>query len=371
MRSKSLRVLELNFERSWRGGERQTMYCMSGFRDAGVSVALLCRKNYPLETKAREMGFKTVSFSNVLGALFYLIFNGRKYDVLHAQSSHILTYLVLSKPFHKAKLIFTRRVDFVPHGRMTLLKYKLTDKVVAISTAIKNILKNFGVKDVRLISSASVARPLNEARARKILDELHLPAGTRVIGTTAALVQHKDPLVMVEAVRQLAAIRKDFVFLHFGKGNLEQQMREKITAYGLQDVYHLMGFYENVEDVFSILDVFAMSSEQEGLGSSVLDAFMYKVPVVSTNAGGLADLVSDGRAIACEMKRPDMLAQGMDTLLGNSEIREKVIRRAYDFTLHNHSLQHITGEYFRLFAEMGEEVPVAPAYNSQVNIPGV
>lgn len=360
MRGKSLRVLELNFERSWRGGERQTMYCMSGFRDAGITVDLLCRKNYPLETKAKEQGFKTVSFSNVLGALFYLIFNGRKYDVLHAQSSHILTYLVLSKPFHKAKLIFTRRVDFVPHGRMTLLKYKLTNKVVAISTAIKNILENFGAKDVKLISSASVARPLNEARARQILAELNLPAGTRVIGTTAALVQHKDPLVMVEAIKELAAMRRDFVFLHFGKGNLEEQMKAKIEEYGLQNIYHLMGFYENVEDVFSVLDIFAMSSEQEGLGSSVLDAFMYKVPVVSTDAGGLADLVGGGRAIACQMKRPDMLAQGMNTLLSNQEVCEAMIRRAYDFTINNHGLQHITDEYLRLFAEMGEDVPVPP-----------
>ncbi|SFD11418.1 Glycosyltransferase involved in cell wall bisynthesis [Chitinophaga sp. CF118] len=372
-RSKSLRILELNFERSWRGGERQTLYSMQGFKDSGVRVALLCRKNYPMETKARAEGFKVISYSNIFGVLFYLILRGWRYDVLHAQTSHILTYCILSKPFHQAKILFTRRVDFVPRGRMTLLKYKLTDKVVAISNAIKNILEKFGAADVQLISSASVSKPLNNERARQILKEQDIPADVRIIGTTAAIVQHKDPLTMVEAVRELAAIRKDFVFLHFGKGNLEEQVRQKITEYGLEKVYRLMGFYENVEDVFSILDVFAMSSEQEGLGSSVLDAFMYKVPVVSTDAGGLSDLVQGGRGIACGIKQHSMLANGMNILLDKPEIRERIIRRAYDYTCSKHSLQHITSKYMHLLLNMNRRtatVSVEPDVDENVEVSG-
>lgn len=348
MQSKSLRILELNFERSWRGGERQTLYNMTGFRDAGMRVELLCRKNCPMEVKAREKGFKVISFANVFGVLLFLLFKGRRYDILHAQTSHILTYCVLAKPFHRAKIVFTRRVDFVPRSRVTLLKYKLTDQVVAISTAIKKILENFGVTDVAHISSAIVNKPLNRERAEKMLTEQGIAPGTRIIGTTAALVQHKDPLTMVEAIRELAAMHKNFVFLHFGKGELEEQVRQKIAEYGLEPVYKLMGFYENVEDVFSVLDVFTMSSEQEGLGSSVLDAFMYKVPVVSTDAGGLSDLLENGRGIMCAVKQPAMLAKGIYMLLEQSALRETTIKRAYEFARDKHSLQYITNEYLHL-----------------------
>lgn len=370
MRSKSIRILELNFERSWRGGERQTLYSMQGFKDSGVHVELLCRKGYPMETKARAHGFKVRSFSNVFGVLFYLIFLGWRYDVLHAQTSHILTYCILAKPFSRAKILFTRRVDFVPRGRMTLLKYKLTDKIVAISSAIKNILEKFGAEDVTLISSASVSKQLNVERAKQILKDQQIPADTHIIGTTAAIVQHKDPLTMVEAVRDLAAIRKDFVFLHFGMGNLEEQVKQKITEYGLENVYRLMGFYENVEDVFSVLDVFAMSSEQEGLGSSVLDAFMYKVPVVSTDAGGLSDLVQSGRGISCGIGEHKMLADGMNTLLDKPEVREKIIKRAYDYTCSQHSLQHITSEYMHLLKDMSNGTTVSRT-DSRVEASGV
>lgn len=371
MRSKSMSILELNFERSWGGGERQTLYCMQGFKDSGVNVELLCRKGYPMETKARAHAFKVRSFSNIFGALLYLIFRGRRYDVLHAQASHILTYCILAKPFIRAKIVFTRRVEFVPRGRMTLLKYKLTDRVVAISSAVKRILEKFGVDDVKLISCSIVGKQLNTERAKQILKDHQIPADTFIIGTTAAITQTKDPLTMVEAIRDLAVIRKDFVFLHFGAGNLEGQVRQKIEEYGLENVYRLMGFYENVEDVFSILDVFAMSSEQEGLGSSVLDAFMYKVPVVSTDAGGLSDLLQNGRGIACGIREHKMLADGMNTLLDKPEVREKNIKRAYDYTFSQHSLQHITGEYMDLLADMNSTTVTASQREKRVEASGV
>lgn len=345
----SLRVLELNFERGWRGGERQTLYTVQGLSREGMQVSVLCRKDCPLEARTRGEGYAVHAFKNVFGALFYLIFNGHKYDILHTQTSHFLTYCVLSKPFHRAKLVFTRRVDFVPTGNMTQLKYKLTDKVVAISSAIKRILENFGVKDVALISSAIVGKTLDTERAARILDEHHIPRDKKRIGTTAALVQHKDPLTMVEAIRQLAGKRNDFVFLHFGKGELETEVRQKIAEYGLEPYYKLMGFYPEVEDIFAELDVFAMSSEEEGLGSSVLDAFLYKVPTVSTNAGGLIDLLENGRGIICGIGEAGQLAEGMHQLLNSPALRQQLVDKAYTYAATEHNIDTITQKYVTLF----------------------
>src|ERR1700748_3373340 len=51
-----MRILELNFERTWRGGERQTLYDMLGFQGLGQQVAVLCRKGFPLQHKAQAEG---------------------------------------------------------------------------------------------------------------------------------------------------------------------------------------------------------------------------------------------------------------------------------------------------------------------------
>ncbi len=347
-----MKILELNFERTWRGGERQTLYNMQGFRAAGVPVDIVCRKGFPMEEKARKEGFATFAFSNIFGVIGFLITNGRKYDVLHAQTSHILTYCLLTKPFHGCKVTFTRRVDFVPKGRFTRLKYRLTDKVIAISHAIKRILEQFSGRDIALVSEIFLKRDLNVARAKQILQKEGVDLQKPVVATTAALVPHKDPMTMVETIRALKELRgSNFTFVHFGAGEFEVPMKAKIAEYGLQDVYKMPGFCPDVEDMFSVFDVFVMSSEEEGLGSSVLDAFAYKVPVVSTNAGGLIDLVKDGRGIVCNVKDSGALAEGIHRLLNDANLREAITERAYDYVVEAHGMAHITAQYLDVFKD--------------------
>lgn len=343
-----MKVLELNFERTWRGGERQTLYNMQGFRNAEQDVTLICRKGFPLEARSREEQFTTHSFNNIFGVLWFLMTKGHRYDVLHAQSSHILTYCLITKPFHRRKIIFTRRVDFVPKGAMTRLKYRLTDKLIAISTAVKKIVSDFsGRNDVDVISDIVVPKTLDKQRVFAEFKKAGIHCeGKHIIGTTAAIVPHKDPLTMVNAIRELKQIRNDFIFLHFGTGDLETQIQEKIHAFNLADAYKLMGFYENVEDFFTVFECFVMSSEEEGLGSSVLDAFVYKVPVVSTEAGGLKDLINAERAIACNNKDYKGLAAGINHVLDNRP--QEMLDNAYNYVINNHSSVIITQQYLKI-----------------------
>ena len=176
---------------------------------------------------------------------------------------------------------------------------------------------------------------------------MDIKTGINIIGTTAALVPHKDPLTMVEAIRELAALRTDFVFLHFGSGELEEEVRKKIEEYHLQNYYRLMGYYENVEDFFSVFNVFTMSSQEEGLGSSVLDAFLYKVPVVSTDAGGLKDLVKEERAIVCKVKDYKMLANGINHLLDKRNINE-LVSNAFSYVNQYHNIGYVTKQYLHV-----------------------
>lgn len=174
---------------------------------------------------------------------------------------------------------------------------------------------------------------------------MHLKEGTFIIGTTAALTKEKGPFIMIEAIRALANKKNDFVFLHFGSGNLESEMKEKIKRYELQNIYHLMGFIENVEDIFSKLNLFVMSSEMEGLGSSVLDAFIYKVPVVSTDAGGLSELLKDGRGILCKTNSPESLASGIEKIFTNPQMITKMTSDSFVYVKKFHSLEYITKQY--------------------------
>jgi glycosyltransferase involved in cell wall biosynthesis len=109
-----------------------------------------------------------------------------------------------------------------------------------------------------------------------------------------------------------------------------------------------MGHIDEVEDFFSIFDVFVMSSQEEGLGSSVLDAFLYKVPVVSTNAGGLQEVV-EGNGLVCDIKDAKALALSINELLNDTDLRKDITDAAYENVTTKYSLQTVTKQYEEVF----------------------
>ncbi len=342
-----MNILEINTEKTWRGGERQTLYTVEGLSEKGNNVSLLCIRNSPLAQKAKQISSKLIEIDSQFAVFFHLLFNAKSYDIIHVQNSKALLWAVLSKWFHSTPVVYTRRVDFVPKGFLTLWKYRQVDKVIAISEAIKKILEKQGMKGIEVIPSMVKEKKLNNLIVEKTLEQLGL-SGKKIIATTAAFVPHKDPHTMVQAIAELKKLRNDFVFLHFGEGVLKNEIKEEVQQLNLQQDYIFMGFHEDAEDFFSVFDVFVMSSQEEGLGSSVLDAFLYEVPVASTDAGGLKETV-DGCGLVSPMKDFNSLAININQMLNDEALRKSLTEKAKQRVVEKYSVEKNIKKYLELF----------------------
>lgn len=171
---------------------------------------------------------------------------------------------------------------------------------------------------------------------------------------------------MIRAVDALAKTRVDFIFVHFGAGgNNEEKARALVGELGLESIYLFAGFRKGVEDFYAAMDVFAMSSREEALGSSVFDAFLHRVPVVSTDAGGLKESLADGRGILCAVEDHQAMAQGMARLLDDADLRRDVVQRAYDYVRAEHDVRGMGDRYLaqfeRILRERGEAARIETA----------
>ncbi len=346
-----MRVLQINTEKTWRGGERQTLYTLRGLAQAGVQVSLLCRAGAPLAEQAAALPVRVHAVSGQLAAMAFLAGCRGRFDMLHAQTAKGQSLAAFTKLMHRTPLVYTRRVDFRPSGLAARLKYRLTDRTVAISQAIADILAGFGVRDAPVIPSAVLPTPaVVPADELEVRTRAALSLGERrILGTVAAFVPHKDPLTMVEAVAKLRQMRgDDFAFLHFGDGPLMEPAKSRSHELGLDGIYHFMGFCPRVIDYVRILDVFVMSSCEEGLGSTVLDAFLEGVPVASTEAGGLKELVT-GRGLLAPVGDAAALADAVARLLTDAPLRARLAAEARRYVLERHDLGRLCGEYVRLY----------------------
>ena len=238
-----MKILQLNFEKGWRGGERQTLYCMRAFRKAGHDVEVMCREGAPLAERARQEGFVAHTCRNVPGQLAFLAGAGR-YDIIHAQTANTITWAVLTKWLHRSPVAFSRRTSFVvkPGDEWkTGFKWRHANLFVAISEMAASEPRRLGIEPV-IIRSAVEPHEINAENVAALVREFDL-AGKKVMATSAALIRDKDPVTLVRAVGELAKTRRDFVFLHFGAGgDREQQARDEARLLGIEDVYRAVSY---------------------------------------------------------------------------------------------------------------------------------
>jgi glycosyltransferase involved in cell wall biosynthesis len=104
-----------------------------------------------------------------------------------------------------------------------------------------------------------------------------------------------------------------------GGGEDEALFREESS--GLANI-EFTGDVSNVADYLASFDVFVFPSLSEGLGSSLLDAMSFGLPVIASNVGGISEIVDDGiNGILIPPNDPDSLVNALHRIAGDAQLR--------------------------------------------------
>ena len=353
-----MKILHVDTERGFRGGEQQLLYLIEGLAKRGVEQAVACRAGEELERRCRELGVEVFPLKgNQTSDLFRLGAVGKRFDAVHAHAAKAHTVAALSKTFHKKPVIYTRRVDYPPKkNRITALKYRRTDAVVAISEAVKAVLEEelpFLKGKVKVIYSAvdpNLEKKVNPKRVKEIRDELK---GEPLIGSFAALTPQKDLPTLIEAARLTLKEFPQARFVVFGEGKLRRELQSLLESKGLSGKFLLYGFVKEVQNYMKALDLFVLSSRNEGLGSVILTATLLKVPVVATAVGGTVEVIKDGETgLLVPPKSPEKLAEAIKRLLKEPKLAAELTEKARALTLEKFTVEPMVDSYFKLYGEV-------------------
>jgi L-malate glycosyltransferase len=146
---------------------------------------------------------------------------------------------------------------------------------------------------VRVVHEGVPDRP-PQPGGRDALRELGIPDGAPVVGNVAALTGHKDHATLLAAAARVATRAPDARFVIVGDGELREELEALSRRLGLERRCLFAGFRADLDRLIPAFTVFCLSSHMEGLGTSLLDAMAFGVPVVATAAGGIPEVVADG-----------------------------------------------------------------------------
>lgn len=297
-----MNVLHLDEQRGWRGGEQQVAYLIQGQIAAGFRVHLAARPGSALlqrlgKDPVRPVPLRFRGEADLLAALrLARVVRREGIALLHAHTSHAHALACLARRFApNARVIVSRRVDIPPRpGWFNRLKYHAPDHYIAISKAIDARLAAYGIPGERRTLVYSAIDPLRLQVDPLPRAALGIPGGAFLIGNVAALSPHKDHLTLLEAFAKVAVAHPAAWLVIAGDGPLRKRLEDRAAALGAADRVRFLGFREDIPQLLRALDAFVLSSTQEGLGTSILDAMAAGVPVAATASGGIPEMVRDG-----------------------------------------------------------------------------
>ncbi len=146
-----------------------------------------------------------------------------------------------------------------------------------------------------------------------------------MVGNVAALVPHKGQRHFVEAAALVVREVPDARFVIAGEGELRPTLEHLIHHHKLEKHVVLAGFRPDVLSLHKAFDIFVMSSITEGLGTSLLDAMACGRPIVATTAGGMPEVVQDGKTgILVPPRDERAMADAIVKLLKDEALRERM-----------------------------------------------
>jgi glycosyltransferase involved in cell wall biosynthesis len=151
--------------------------------------------------------------------------------------------------------------------------------------------------------------------------------GTPTVVTVGRIEPYKRTELLVDAVARLPGVR----LVVAGAGAGLARVRERVAALGVEDRVALRGFVDEDEKVrlMQRAHVFAMASEKEGWGLTVLEAAACGTPTVALNVPGIRDAVRDGETgILVPTTDAASLADAIGRVLGDAALRERLAAAA-------------------------------------------
>lgn len=338
-----MRVLHVDPERGWGGGEVQVLGLCERQVAAGIGVLLAVHPAGRLAERAAARGVPTTPLvvrNHVdLVAGWRLRRLARSVDVVHFHTAraHALAPWVAGLG---AWRVVTRRMDYVPRGGLLvrLLYERAVDVVIAISEGVRRALGRAGIDPgrVRVVPSgvdlARVEAPSGtrewERRA------LGIDAGAVVILGVGSLERRKGFDILIAAAARVAG---DVHVVLAGDGSERAALESAAASLGVR--LRCVGFRDDVAPLLAAADIVAVPSRAEGLGIAALEAMAAARPVVASRVGGLAEVVQEGETgLLVASEDVPALAATLGRLAADAALRDRLGRAAAVRVRERHSL---------------------------------
>lgn len=341
-----MKILHISGAKGWGGNEQQMMYCIPELEKLGCENIVFGVRSSMLE---KECLSKEIAFIEAKGSKLNKLINYRYLktlvkdispNIIHLHTSDSVTVYTISDLFFglKTKTVFSKKGMGVSGSFLSKLKYNYSgvDSIFCVSRSVERdfskVLYNKNKYKTTVIHDCVSLNILNLKMGINLRDQFSVRKKDFFIGNIANHTGAKDLETFINVVDYLVNTlgRKAVTFVQIGEfTKLTNDLLKNVKEKKLDENIIFTGKIQNASSLNPQFDVFLMTSQREGGPTSVLEAMLIGVPVVSTNVGVVPEVIEDGiNGFISPVREFQDLAKKIDILLSNKELREKFIGKS-------------------------------------------
>ncbi|QCK17093.1 glycosyl transferase family 1 [Mangrovivirga cuniculi] len=281
-------------------------------------------------------------------------------DIIHC---HLPWAGFLGRVVHKISdipVLYTEHNKQERYHRITYSLNKLTFNWHNIGVAVSgdvaesikhNISPSIPVKTIlNGVNTEKFQRNSNAANLIRI--KIGVPESGILIGTVAVFRFQKRLKEWLKVFAEASKENQDIYGVIVGDGPLKQEILEERKRLGLEDKVFMPGLQTNTIDWFSAMDIFMMTSEFEGLPIALLEAMSMECAIVTTDAGGIKEVVEDGKSGSMvEVENWQELSGKINELVNNPDKLKSLQQGARERVVESFSLQTMVNQLEELYLE--------------------
>ncbi len=342
--SSKMLLVHLNFAKGFRGGERQTQLLIEELSKLGLKQKLIVRKGSELIKRCEHI--KNLEIIAINKPYILYINAIKEASLLHAHETKAAQFAYFAHLLTSVPYIITRRVDNpIKNNFLNKKIYTNAAKVIALSRAIESeILKIAPKAKTQIIPSAFTNAALHLDKVDAIKKRF---TGKYLVGNVGALDDgHKGQSYLIEVAKAVESSHPDIHFIFVGRGQDEAKLKEQ--AKGLTNVT-FEGFVNNVNDYISSFDLFVFPSNNEGLGSILLDVMQLDTPIIASEVGGIIDIIqNDFNGLLTPVKNSVALQESILHLYNNHDKASTLATNAKK-NINNYSPTNMALQYQKIY----------------------
>jgi glycosyltransferase involved in cell wall biosynthesis len=227
----------------------------------------------------------------------------------------------------------------------------ITDELLAVGEKVRQDLLDAGVGNLEKFEIMPPGLALGTLPPkRESQQSFGISSSKLQFGFIGRVTQIKRPDRFLAVVSEVKTRAIGVEFFMAGDGELLDMCRERVTREDLP--VKILGWQSDIEKVLSAADVVVLTSDNEGTPLSLIQAGMAGIPVVTTNVGSVPEIVLDGITGIVTGFDVHKIADAIEKLVNNNELRDQLGSAAQEFTTANFGVQRLVSDHENLYKKL-------------------